>query len=83
MNVAEELHKTIDELSEEQQRELLKTARQFLQEQSAAEEDNPEYQVLLKELLIKRYEHHKAHPETGISGEEASRRIRLKYGWPK
>ena len=83
MSVAEELHKTIDELSEEQQQELLKTARQFLYAQTEliAEKDNPEYQTLLKELLLKRYEHYKAHPETGISAEDASRRIRLKYGW--
>ncbi|QMW00825.1 hypothetical protein [Spirosoma foliorum] len=83
MSVAEELHKTIDELSEEQQRELLVTVRQFLREQPVAEENNPEYQSLLKELLTKRYNYYKAHPETGVSGEEASRRIRLKYGWPK
>lgn len=81
MSVAEELHKTIDELSEEQQQALLETARQLLREESAAEEDNPEYQALLKELLMKRYEHHKAHPETSISAEDAYRRIRLKYGW--
>jgi predicted outer membrane protein len=80
MSIAEELHKTIDELSEEQQQELLQTARQLLEE-SEPEEDNPEYQALLKELLIKRYEHHKAHPETSISAEDADRRIRLKYGW--
>ena len=80
MSVAEELHKTIDELSEEQQQELLETARQLLKE-SEPEEENPEYQALLKELLMKRYEQHKAHPETSISAEEASRRIRLKYGW--
>lgn len=81
MSVAEELHKTIDELSEEQQRELLATVRQFLREQPVAEESNQEYQSLLKELLTKRYNHYKAHPETGVSGEEASRRIRQKYGW--
>ncbi|GAB2576361.1 hypothetical protein [Spirosoma areae] len=80
MSIAEELHKTIDELSEEQQHELLQTARQLLTGH-VDEEENAEYQALLKEFLMKRYEHHKAHPETGISGEEASRRIRLKYGW--
>lgn len=83
MSVAEELHKTIDELTEEQQQELLKTARQFLQPQSTVGEDNSEYQILLKELLIKRYDHYKSHPESGVSAEEASRRIRLKYGWNK
>lgn len=84
MNVAEELHRTIDELSEEQQ-QLLKTARQFLQIQAEppVEKENPEYQTLLKELLTKRYNHYKAHPETGIPADEASRRIRLKYGWSK
>ena len=80
MSVAEELRKTIDELSEEQQQTLLETARQLL-EKSDSEEDNPEYQALLKELLMKRYEHYKAHPETSISAEDAYRRIRLKYGW--
>lgn len=80
MSIAEELHKTIDELSEEQQQELLETARQLLEE-SEPEEDKPEYQALLKELLMKRYEHYKAHPETSISAEDADRRIRLKYGW--
>ncbi|QDK82029.1 hypothetical protein EXU85_26850 [Spirosoma sp. KCTC 42546] len=83
MSVAEELHKTIDELSEEQQQELLETVRQFLQEQSVVKEDNSTYQTLLKELLTKRYEQYKAHPETGISAEDASQRIRLKYGWSK
>ena len=80
MSVAEELHKIIDELSEEQQEELLETARQLLEE-SEPDKDNPEYQALLKELLIKRYEHHKDHPETSISAEDAAHRIRLKYGW--
>lgn len=84
MSVAEELHKTIDELSEEQQQTLLKTVRQFLQIQTeSSEKDNPEYYTLLKELLIKRYDYYKAHPETGIPADEASRRIRLKYGWSK
>lgn len=81
MSIAEELHKTIDVLSEEQQQELLETARQLLEEESTVEPDNPEYQALLKELLMKRYERHKANPETGIPAEEAARRIRQKYGW--
>ena len=82
MSVAEQLHKTIDELSAEQQQKLLEVANQLLAE-PATEEDNVEYQALLSEFLIKRYEHYKAHPETSISAEDASRRIRLKYGWPK
>ena len=80
MSVAEELHKTIDKLSEEQPQALLEVANQLLA-QPATKEDNPEYQVSVKEFLMKRYEHYKAHPETGISAEDASRRIRLKYGW--
>lgn len=82
MSVAEQLHKTIDELSAEQQQELLEVANQLLTE-PITKEDNAEYQALLREFLMKRYEHHKAHPETGISAADASRRIRLKYGWPK
>ena len=81
MNIAEELHRTIDELSEEQQQELLKTARELLIKQVQATSDDPDYQALLKDLLLKRYEHYKAHPETGITAEEAAHRIRLKYGW--
>ncbi|MBD2701147.1 hypothetical protein IC229_10910 [Spirosoma sp. BT702] len=83
MSVAEELHKSIDELTEDQQQQLLETVRLFLQEQSETDSNSPDYQSLLSKLLLKRYEHYKAHPETGISAEEASRRIRLKYGWPK
>ncbi|MVM40893.1 hypothetical protein GO730_29695 [Spirosoma sp. HMF3257] len=82
MSVAEELHKTIDELSEEQQQELLEVANQLLAK-STVEENDPTYQALLKELLTKRYEQYKAHPETGISAEDSSQRIRLKYGWSK
>ena len=81
MSIAEELHKTIDELSEEKQQELLETARELLSEEDDSEPNNPEYQALLNELLMKRYEYHKAHPETGISAEDAARRIRQKYGW--
>ncbi len=83
MSVVEELHKTIDELSEEQQQALLETVRQLLQEELITEEDKSQYQTVLKELLTKRYEHYQAHPETGVSAENASHRIRLKYGWLK
>ena len=55
MNVAEELHRTIDELSEEQQQELLETARELLREKTDTDEDNPEYQALLAKFLMKRY----------------------------
>ncbi|MBN8822153.1 MULTISPECIES: hypothetical protein [unclassified Spirosoma] len=83
MSIAEELHKAIDGLSEEQQRELLEVANQLLRQQDSPETDSSDYQALLNELLVKRFEQYKAHPETGISGEDASRRIRLKYGWAR
>lgn len=86
MSIAEELHKTIDALSEEQQQELLETARQFLGEQSTpTAKDNPEYQALLKELLIKRYEEHKTNPQRAVSLDQITERMSQKYGrqfWP-
>jgi len=80
MSIAEELHKTIDVLSEEQQQELLETARQLLEEKTKAEEDNPEYQALLKELLTERYKHHKAHPEKAVSLDVLTKQMEQRYG---
>ncbi len=79
MSVVEELHKIVDELSESQQQELLEVANQLLAE-PATEEDNAEYQALLSEFLMKRYEHHKAHPEKAISLDTLTERMEQKYG---
>ena len=81
MNTIEQLQKTIVEMTEEQQYKLLQTARQLLVEQTVEEPDNPEYQALLKEFLLKRYEHAKAHPERSSSWNDVKKQTQEKYGW--
>ena len=79
MSVVEELHKIVDELSESQQQELLEVANQLLAGQHT-EEDNAEYQALLGEFLMKRYQEHKANPEKAISLDTLTERMEQKYG---
>ncbi len=79
MSVAEKLHKTIDELSTEQQQELLDVVNRLVANQPT-EPDNAEYQALLAELLMKRYQDHKANPEKAISLDTLTKRMEQKYG---
>lgn len=79
MSVAEELHKTIDELSEEQQQELLEVANQLLAK-STVEEKDAEYDAILAEFILKRYQDHKAHPEKAVPIETLTTRMEQKYG---
>lgn len=82
MSIAEELHKTIDELSEEQQQELLETARQLLDGEPEPEEDNPEFETSaeLDQELVRRYQHLREHPDQIVSARESNHRARARYG---
>ena len=82
MSVAEELHKTIDELSEEQQQELLETARQLLDGESELEKDNSDFETNteLNQELVRRYQHLREHPDQIVSARESTGRARVRYG---
>ncbi len=81
MSISEELHKTIDELSEEQQQELLETARQLLDGESEPEED-PAFKANadLDQELTRRYQHLRENPDQMVSARESNSRARAKYG---
>lgn len=83
MSVAEELRKTIDELSEEQQQELLETARQLLREDLESEEDNPELKANpeLDQELVRRYRHLRENPDQVVSARQSNDQVRARYGW--
>ncbi len=76
MSIAEELHKTIEELTEDRQQELLETARELLREQAEPEEDTG-----LNQELIQRYKHLRQHPEQIVSARKSNQAVRNKYGW--
>ncbi len=52
----------------------------FLSEK-LTEADVNEYDNPLKELLLRRYEQHKANPEKAITGDELRAQLNAKYGW--
>lgn len=83
MSVAEELRKTIDELSEEQQRALLEVANQLLQDQTVSENDSSEFETdaELDQELLRRYRHLREHPDQVVSARESSEQVRSRYGW--
>lgn len=74
MSIAEELHKTIDELSEEQQQGLLETARELLREESNEDQE-------LNNELTSRYDHLRQHPDQVVNARESNQQLREKYGW--
>ena len=63
MNTVEQLHQKIDELNEAQQQELLATVNELLSEET-------------QKMLLERYEHAKAHPETLVDVRESNKRLR-------
>lgn len=83
MSVAEELHKTIDELSEKQQQELLETARQLLGEEPEPDNGRSEFEsnAELDQELVRRYQHLREHPDQLVSARESNDRVRARYGW--
>lgn len=82
MSVAEELHKAIDELSEEQQQELLEVANQLLHKLTGHETDTAKSDdTELNRELLRRYQHLREHPDQVVPARESSKRVRSQYGW--
>ena len=83
MSVAEELHKTIDELSEDQQQELLETARQLLEGLHNSELSKPDLAVDtdLNQELLRRYQHLRENPDQVVSARESNSQVKARYGW--
>ena len=96
MNTVEQLHQKIDELNEGQQHELLATVNELLSEETYyhipgyGAIENPEQETAdqrqtreeeTQKMLLERYEHAKAHPETLVDARESNKRLRERYGW--
>lgn len=84
MSIAETIQQRIEKMSEQDQLRLLEYVNHItFHQEDVSESDKEEYDQLLKEFLVKRYQYAKAqaHPEKAITAEEAALRIRLKYGW--
>lgn len=96
MNIAEQLHRKIDELNEAQQEELLVTVNELLLEETYyhipayGDLKSPELETdkqrhtreeATREMLLERYEHAKANPETLVDARESNRKLRERYGW--
>ncbi|AQG80809.1 hypothetical protein [Spirosoma montaniterrae] len=81
MSIAEELHKTIDELTADRQQELLETARELLRNQTEPEPENPKTDSELNQELIRRYQHLRQHPDQLVSARSSNQTVRDKHGW--
>ena len=83
MDAKEALHSIIDKITEEERLELLKDliVRYYEFLPPLTDEKKQDSEELLKRLLLQRYVHYKRHPETAISTEESTARLRKKYGW--
>lgn len=82
MSIAQTIQQRVDSMSEHDQLKMLEYANHiaFLREDTS-DADVEEYDRLLNELLMKRYQEAKAHPERSVSWQEVKERVREKYGW--
>ncbi len=82
MSIAETIQQRVGNMSEHDQLKMLEYANHivFLRE-DISNEDIEEYDRLLNELLMKRYQEAKAHPERSLPWKEVKERVRAKYGW--
>ncbi len=83
MSTLETLHKAVDNMPENMRLDVLEYIAlrydEYLPTQTEAEKQ--EYDALLKQLLLKRYDHYKTNPETAITAAESRRRTYDRYGW--
>ena len=82
MSIAETIRQRMGNMSEHDQLKMLEHANHivFLRE-DISNEDTEEHDRLLNELLMKRYQKAKAHPERSIPWKEVKGRVRAKCGW--
>jgi tyrosine-protein phosphatase YwqE len=82
MSIAEAIQERVTKMSESEQLRLLDYVNylSFLKGE-VSENDVSEYDRLLKELLMKRYQAAKAHPERSTPWKEVQQQIKQKYGW--
>lgn len=82
MSIVETIQQRIEKMSEQDQLRLLEYVNHitFLHE-DVSEADKEEYNRLLKEFLVKRYQYAKAHPEESKSWSVIKDQVNQKYGW--
>lgn len=82
MSIAEAIQHRVSKMSESEQLKLLEYVDyvSFLKG-DVSENDVAEYDRLLKELLLKRYQEAKAHPERSTPWEGVQTQVKRKYGW--
>ena len=83
MSTVETLHQVVDNLSEEAQIDLIRYIAVKYDEllPPLTDEEKQDTEALIGRLLTHRYASFKKHPETAISAEASSRRLKEKYGW--
>ncbi|MCU0352823.1 MAG: hypothetical protein MUD08_03645 [Cytophagales bacterium] len=74
------LHKKIDQLPEDAQYALLEYVDFLAHKYHIGPEPDEEYDALLKEFLLKRYEKMKANRQESLSLEELRDQVNRKYG---
>lgn len=83
MSTLDTLHQAVDNMPEAVRMDVLEYIamrhNEYLPSVTDAEKQYRD--ELLKQLLLKRYDHYKAHPETALTAAEAKRRTYERYGW--
>ena len=75
------LDEKLNELPEEASLELLEYVDYLLYKYAGNAATDTKYDILLEEVLTKRYQAYQDNPDLASSSEELSERIRQKYGW--